>query len=154
MLRQLLKVQNILSLASRSSSPKTAHAEWSWLGHRERGCAVWVRSPTPGCVVGPFHELRLSPILGSSLSSGAARRRLRVCHEAPENGIGDAPLEAAQSLLAGFTLRHLLAVVPSARSIRPGLAGGDHVQSVVELAVAGQRESLWRTNSPLETSPG
>jgi hypothetical protein len=28
------------------------------------------------------------------------------------------------------------------------------VQGVVELAVAGQRESLWRTASPLEASTG
>src|SRR5215210_1874668 len=81
-------------------------------------------------------ELRAERILGSSLSSGAARRRLRICHEALEDGIGDAPLEAPQRLLAGFTLRDLLAVVRPAPNVRPGLAGGDHAQGIVELAVA------------------
>ena len=42
-----------------------------------------------------FSEVLGREILGSSLSSGAARRRPRVCHEALEDGIGDAPLEAA-----------------------------------------------------------
>jgi hypothetical protein len=41
-----------------------------------------------------FTGLRGRVILGSSLSSGAARRRLRVRHEAPEDGIADAPLKA------------------------------------------------------------
>src|SRR5215203_5871186 len=93
-------------------------------------------------------------VLGSSLSSGAARMRSRVRHEAPEDGVADAPLETPQSLLAGFALHHLLAVVGSAPGVRPGLAYCDHVQGVVELAVAGQRESLWRTTSPLEASTG
>ena len=65
-LRHPSKVQTPLLWASRSSSPKVAHAEWSWLGHRERGCAVWTRSPTPGRGEAAFHELRLSPILGTS----------------------------------------------------------------------------------------
>src|SRR5215212_405132 len=85
-------------------------------------------------------ELRFNGVLGSSLSSGAARRRPRVRYEAPEDGIADAPLEAAQRLLAGLALSDLLAVVGPASNLRPGLAGGDHVQGVVELTVAGQRE--------------
>src|SRR4051794_20314415 len=72
-------------------------------------------------------------VLGSSLSSGVARMRPRVRHEAPEDGIADAPLEAPQRFLAGFALRDLLAVVPSAPSVRPGLAYCDHVQGAVEL---------------------
>jgi hypothetical protein len=79
---------------------------------------------------------------------------LQICHEGLENGIGDAPLEAPQCLLTRFALRDLLAVVGSTPIVRPGLADGDHVQGVVELAVAGQRESLWRTTSPLEASTG
>src|SRR5215208_7610622 len=97
---------------------------------------------------GPKHgdarsgEIRTLPILGSSLSSGAARGCLRIRQEAPEDGIGDAPLEAAQRLFAGLALRDLLAVVGPAPSVRPGLAYGDHVQGVVEPAVAGQREPV------------
>src|SRR5215218_916854 len=87
-------------------------------------------------------KLRMTSFLGSSLSSGAARRRLRVRHETLEDGVGDAPLEAPQRLLAGLALRDLLAVVSSAPSVRPGLASGDHVQGVVELAVAGQGEPV------------
>src|SRR5215213_7013060 len=93
-------------------------------------------------IVVTFYELRFYGVLGSSLSSGAARRRLRVRHEAPEDGVGDAPLETPQRLLAGFALRDLLAVVGPAPSVRPGLAYGDHVQGVVEPAVAGQREPV------------
>src|SRR5215203_5901380 len=87
-------------------------------------------------------ELRFNGVLGSSLSSGAARMRLRVRHEAPEDGVGDAPLETPQSLLAGLALRDLLAVVGPAPSVRPGLAYRHHVQGVVEPAVAGQREPV------------
>ena len=84
-----------------------------------------------------------SCFLGSSLSSGAARTRLRVRHEAPEDSVSDAPLdEAPQRLLAGLALRDLLAVVGTAPGIRPALAYRDHVQSVVELAVARQREPV------------
>src|SRR5829696_311524 len=74
-----------------------------------------------------FTQVPRRGILGSSLSSGAARRRLQICHEAPENSIGDAPLEAPQRLLAGLALSDLLAVVGSAPGVRPGLAYGDHV---------------------------
>src|SRR5215207_3192992 len=81
-------------------------------------------------------------VLGSSLSSGAARRRARIRHQAPEDDIADAPLEAPQRLLTRFALRDLLAVVGPAPSVRPGLADGDHVQGVVELAVPGQREPV------------
>src|SRR5215216_7360939 len=81
-------------------------------------------------------------ILGSTLSSGAARRRLQVRHEALVDSVGDASLEAPQRLLAGLALRELLAVVGSAPSVRPGLAYRHHVQSVVELTVAGQRKSV------------
>src|SRR5215207_599414 len=87
-------------------------------------------------------ELRFNGVLGSSLSSGAARRRLRVRHEALEDGIRDAPLEASQCLLAGLALRDLLAVVLSAPNVRPSLAYCDHVQGVVELTIAGQREPV------------
>src|ERR687889_208862 len=87
-----------------------------------------------------FTRVRGIGILGSSLSSSAARRRPRVRYEAPEDGIADAPLEAPQRLLAGLALSELLAVVGTASNLRPGLAGGDHVQGVVELTVARQRE--------------
>src|SRR5215207_5644634 len=89
-----------------------------------------------------FTERRGIEILGSSLSSGSLRMRPRVRREAPEDGIADAPLEAPQSLLTRFTLRDLLAVVGSPLIVRPGLAGGDHMQGVVELAVASQREPV------------
>ncbi len=46
----------------------------------------------PECVEGEFCELRIDGVLGSSLSSGAARRRLQICQKALEDGIGDAPL--------------------------------------------------------------
>src|SRR5215211_6135531 len=94
------------------------------------------------CVEYEFCELRLLGILGSSLSSCAARRHLRIHHEALEDGVGDASLEAPQGLLARFALIYLLAVVGTAPSVRPGLAYRDHVQSVVELAVAGQRKPV------------
>src|SRR5215203_2091596 len=90
----------------------------------------------------PECELRPNGVLGSSLSSGATRRRLRVRHEVPEDGVGDAPLEAPQRLLTGFALRDLLAVIDPSSSVRPSLADGDHVQGVVELAVASQREPV------------
>ena len=67
-----------------------------------------------------FTRVRGIGILGSSLSSGTARMRLRICHKARENGIGDASLEAPQRLLAVLALRDLLAVVGSAPGIRPG----------------------------------
>jgi hypothetical protein len=41
-------------------------------------------------------------VLGSSLSSGAARRRLQIRYEALVDGVGNAPLEAPQRLLAGL----------------------------------------------------
>src|SRR5206468_587028 len=63
-----------------------------------------------------FTRLPRSGLLGSSLSSGAARGRLRICHEALEDGIGDASLEAPQRLLTRFALRDLLAVVGFAPS--------------------------------------
>src|SRR5215217_5384120 len=90
-----------------------------------------------------FSELRLYGVLGSSLSSCAVRGRLRTRKEALEDGVGDAPLEAPQRLLAGFALRYLLAVVGASR-VGPSLTYCDHVQSVVELAVAGQREPMTR----------
>src|SRR5215216_4721798 len=89
-----------------------------------------------------YGEVRILGILGSSLSSGSLRMRPRVRQEAPEDGIADTPLEAPQSLLTRFTFPDLLAVVGSPLIVRPGLAGGDHMQGVVELAVAGQREPV------------
>jgi hypothetical protein len=90
-----------------------------------------------------FTELDSKGLLGSSLSSGAARGRLRICQEAPKDGIGDAPLETPQRLLTGFALRDLLAVVGSTPSVRPGLAYRNHVQEgVVEMTVSGQREPV------------
>src|SRR3954462_1864258 len=97
---------------------------------------------SPHLVEIEFYRLRRHGVLGSSLSSDAARWCPRICHEAPEDGIGDAPLEASQSLLTRFTLIYLLAVVGPASNLRPGLAGRDHVQGVVELAVAGHREPV------------
>ena len=85
------------------------------------------RSDFPRSRGDPPRELRLYGVLGSSLSSGAARRRSRVRQEAPEDSVADAPLEAPQRLLTGLALRHLLAVVGSAPSVRPGLTGSDHV---------------------------
>src|SRR5215213_1802343 len=87
-------------------------------------------------------EVPLIGLLGSSLSSGAARGPLRIHQEASEDGVGDSSLEAPQSLLRRFALSELLAVVTPAPSVRPCLAGGDHVQGVVELAVTGQREPV------------
>src|SRR5215213_7989772 len=87
-------------------------------------------------------ELRPCGILGSSLSSGSLRVRPRVRREASEDGIGATPLETPQSLLTRFTLRDLLAVVGRAPNVGPGLAGGDHMQGIVELAVASQREPV------------
>src|SRR5215203_1801661 len=93
------------------------------------GCPT-VEKASPECREAAFSEvgLLLYGVLGSSLSSGAARRRLHIRHEAPEDGIRDAPLEAPQRLLTGFALRHLLAVVGSAQSVRPGLTYRDQVQ--------------------------
>src|SRR5215217_7657239 len=85
-------------------------------------------------------RLEKKVVLGSSLSSSAARRRLRIRHEAPEHCVGNAPLEAPQRLLAGLALLYLLAVVAPTRSVRPGLRGGGHVQGIVELTVPCQRE--------------
>src|SRR5215217_1025378 len=69
-------------------------------------------------------ELRHNGVLGSSLSSGATRRRLRVRHEVPEDGVGDAPLEAPQRLLTGFALRDLLAVAGQREPVAHRLATG------------------------------
>jgi hypothetical protein len=101
-----------------------------------------------------FTEVRGTVILGSSLSSGAVRRDLRVRQKAPEDGVGDAPLEAPQRFLSGLALRDLLAVVDSAPGVRPGLAYRHHVQGVVEVSVFKANESLWRTACPLEASSG
>src|SRR5918994_1326945 len=104
---------------------------------------LWVYSPN--LVEGKFSEggLPLYGVLGSSLSSGAARRRLRIRHEAPENSIGDAPLEAPQRLLTGFALCHLLAVLDPAPGVRPGLTGGDHMQGALLSLRLPASESLW-----------
>src|SRR5215204_6061830 len=116
------------------------------MGATVRRCPVQRTGAMPtsrlNFVLTEFSGVRLTIILGSSLSSGAAQGCLRIRQEAPEDGIGDAPFEAAQRLLAGFALHDLLTVVGAAPSIRPGLTGGDHVQGVVELAVAGQREPM------------
>jgi hypothetical protein len=66
-------------------------------------------SDSSGRTSGPFplliHRRGLwKALLGSSLSSGAANWRLQVRHEALVDGVGDAPLEAPQRLLAGFAL--------------------------------------------------
>jgi hypothetical protein len=107
-----------------------------------------------GSMRDPASELRLLGVLGSSLSSSVARRRLRDRHEAPEHCVADAPLETPQRLLARFALRDLLAVIDSASSVRPGLAGGDHVQSALLSLRLPANESLWRTTSPLDASSG
>src|SRR5215210_2664455 len=99
-------------------------------------------SYSPECVEGLFCELRPKGVLGSSLSSGAARGCLRILQQAPEDGIRDAPLEAPQRFLSGLALIYLLAVVSPASSVGPCLAGSDHVQSVVEVSVAGHREPV------------
>src|SRR5215218_1123754 len=99
-------------------------------------------------------ELRLYGVLGSSLSSGAARGCLRIRHEALVDSVGDAPLEAPQRLLAGLAFRDLLAVVGTTRCVRPGLAYADHVQGVVELAVPAQREPVAHHIAALEASSG
>src|SRR5215208_33078 len=114
------------------------------------------KADSPKFALPVFYEVELPVygVLGSSLSSGAARRCLRVCHEAPVDGVADAPLEAAQRLLAGLALRHLLAVVGSAPNVRPGLAYGDHVQGALLSLRFPASESLWRTTSPLEASTG
>src|SRR5215204_1080066 len=93
-------------------------------------------------------------VLGSSLSSGAARRRQRIRHEAPEDGVGDAPLEAPQRLLARFALSDLLAVVGPTPSVRPSLAYRDHVQGALLSLRLPASESLWRIAWPLEASTG
>jgi hypothetical protein len=67
---------------------------------------------------------------------------LQICHEAHEDSIGDAPLEAPQRLLTRLALRELLAVVNPAPNIRPGLAYRDHVQGGVEVSVASQGEPV------------
>jgi hypothetical protein len=96
---------------------------------------------------------RIYLLLGSSLSRDAARRFLqRICHEALEDGIGDALLEAPQRFLTRFALRHLLAVVGSTPNVRPG------AWQIATMCRALLRwrfpasESLWRTTSPLEVS--
>ena len=74
-----------------------------------------------------FTQVPSKEILGSSLSSGAARRFLQICHKTLKDGIGDAPLEAPQRLLTGLALRYLLAVVLPAPDVRPGLAHRNHM---------------------------
>src|SRR5215212_7201398 len=121
-------------------SPRWRRADYTRLAAR----SVWTVAMrySPECVEYAFCELRLTRVLGSSLSSGVARSGLQVRHEAPEDGIRDAHFEAPQRLLAGFALRYLLAVVSPAANVRPGLAYRHHVQGVVELTVAGQREPV------------
>src|SRR5215207_7003246 len=106
------------------------------------GLKPTVAPPLWPAILSLFTQRRRRSVLGSSLSSGAAKRRQRIRHEASKDGIRDAPLEAPQRLLAGLALRHLLAVVGCASSVRPGLAYRHHVQSIVELSVAGQREPV------------
>jgi hypothetical protein len=90
----------------------------------------------------------------TTLYENCSRRRPRICHEALVDSVADAPLEAPQRLLWGFALRQLLAVVGSARSVRPVLACGDHVQGVALRCRFPPSESLWRTTFPLEASTG
>src|SRR3954454_472047 len=97
-------------------------------------------------------ELPLYGVLGSSLSSGAARRLLRIRQEAPEDCIADAPLEAPQRFLAGLALICLLVVVSPAPSIRPGLAYRHYVQGVVEVSVACHREKACGAPPPRSMS--
>src|SRR5215210_910886 len=89
-----------------------------------------------------WRNFREDLFLGSSLSSDTVQRLMQICHEPLEDCIGDAPLEAPQRLLTGFALRQLLAVIGPAPNVRSGLAGGDHVQRVIELTVACQREPM------------
>jgi len=99
-----------------------------------RGLHLHSDEPPYGQAFGPlmrlFGQFRRA-LLGSSLSSGAARRCPRVRHEAPEDGVTDAPLEASQRLLAGLALCHLLAVVGPAPNVRSGLAYRDHMQGAL-----------------------
>src|SRR5215212_2075347 len=92
-------------------------------------------------------------LLGSSLSSGATRRPFQICHEALEDGIGDAPLEAPQRFLTGFALCDLLAVVGPAPNVRPGLADGYPMCRALLSLRFPASESLCLTTSPLEASP-
>src|SRR5215218_5878582 len=111
----------------------------------ERGRSCYVITSycpySPKCVEEEFCEVELPlyGVLGSSLSSGAARGCLRILQKAPEDGIRDAPLEAPQRFLSGLALSELLAVVSPASGVGPCLAYGDHVQGVVEVSVAGHR---------------
>jgi hypothetical protein len=69
-------------------------------------CCVTEARSRPALQLDIFIEI----LLGSSLSSDAARSFLQICHKALEDGIGDAPLEAPQRYLTRFVLRHLLVV--------------------------------------------
>src|SRR5215210_5107693 len=97
---------------------------------------------SPNLLEVKFCELCFDGVLGSSLSSGAARGCLRILQKAPEDGIPDAPLEAPQRFLSGLALSELLAIVSPASGVGPCLAYGDHVQGVVEVSVAGHREPV------------
>src|SRR5215210_5804834 len=50
-------------------------------------CALISRAYSPKCVEGEFSEVHMYGVLGSSLSSGAAQRGLRIRHETPVDGV-------------------------------------------------------------------
>ena len=72
------------------------------------------------------------------MSRDRLQSELRICKECFENRVRDASLETAHRLSARFALRQLLTEVDSAAGIAASLADRDHVQHLVEAAVAGE----------------
>jgi hypothetical protein len=106
-----------------------------------------------GLCINEFPRIHL---LGSSLSSNAARRLFQICHEALEDGI---PRCAALSTAA---LPYGICPPPASCDSRPcperpiwlGRWRRPCAGRYLEVTVSGQRESLCLTTSPLEASTG
>src|SRR5215211_4247787 len=95
-------------------------------------------------------------LLGSSLSSDAARKFLQICHEALENGIRDTPLEASQRFLTRFALRPALGTVQHlarGEEFVPHQAEGYGERPVHDRGAATTRR-VRAASSPSPPSPG
>jgi hypothetical protein len=67
--------------------------------------------------------------------------------EAGEDGIADLPLQRAQRFLAGLALGQFLLVVGAARAVPvTDLGDRDHMDGVVEAAVAAPGQPVWSAN--------
>ena len=99
-----------------------------------------LRDLVPGGVTGKLSAERAARILRSIRARGGASERLR-------RRLASEILRDVRTLDRKITdldgrIEAEIEASGTAPSLRPGLAYGDHVQSVVEVSVAGQREPM------------